>query len=205
MEIDPGLIDEAMKSVEKNQVPAKKEDLEPSEARTEQDNPPPPSDEMYDRLLRVTADFDNFRKRTQKEKSELVRYGNEQLLRDVIPILDNFERAVEHSRKATDAESIRTGVELILNQLKSTLERFGVKSRSAAGEKFDPLIHEAVNHVPSAEHPPHTVIEEHQKAYFLHDRLIRPALVTVSKGPDESGPEEPASEGEGRADRDTNE
>lgn len=152
--------------------------------------PAPPEekvDDTYDRLVRVTADFENFRKRTQKEKGELIRYGNENLLREILPVLDNFERAVEHAEKSSDVESIRTGVELILSQLKTVLERFGLTTQPSVGEPFDPLIHEAVNHVPSPDHPSNTVIEEHQKAYFFERRLLRPALVTVSKASEPEG------------------
>ena len=166
--IDEAVIEEAIRSVEEHKAP------EPKEEKN--------ADEVYDRLVRVTADFDNFRKRTQKEKTELVRYGNENLLRELLPVLDNFERAVDHAEKSNDVESIRTGVELILSQLKAMFDRFGLTTQSSVGELFDPLIHEAVNHIPSAEFPANTVMEEHQKAYFLNQRLLRPAMVTVSKG-----------------------
>jgi molecular chaperone GrpE len=172
--IDESLIEEAVAAVESKPAP-------PPQGEE------PKPDDLYDRLVRVTADYENFRRRTQKEKSELVLYGNETLLREILPILDNFERAVEHARKSDDVESIRTGVELILSQLKTTLDRVGLTTQPSVGEPFDPLVHEAVNHVPSPDHPPNTVTEEHQKAYFLHKRLLRPALVTVSKGI-ESGP-----------------
>ncbi|MFH1262151.1 MAG: nucleotide exchange factor GrpE [Pseudomonadota bacterium] len=155
----------------------------------------PKADDTYDRLVRVTADYENFRKRTQKEKAELIRYGNENLLREVLPVLDNFERAVEHAQKSADVESIRTGVELILSQLKTTLDRFGLTTQPSVGEPFDPLVHEAVNHIPSDEFPPNTVMNEHQKAYFLNSRLLRPALVTVSKG-EEAAPEATKDAGE---------
>ncbi len=174
--IDETVIEEAVKSVEQHATEPK---TEPKAEPKSEEKP----DEAYDRLVRVTADFDNFRKRTQKEKADLVRYGNENLLRELLPILDNFERAVDHAKKVTDAESMRTGVELILSQLKSTLDRFGLTTQPSVGETFDPLVHEAVNQLPSDDHPANTVMEEHQKAYFLHQRLLRPALVTVSSGP----------------------
>lgn len=148
--------------------------------------------DLYERLIRVTADYENFRKRTQKEKSDLVLYGNENLLREVLPILDNFERALEHVQKSEEVESIRTGVELIFSQLKTTLERAGLKTQASLGETFDPLIHEAVNHLPSQEFPANVVMEEHQKAYFLHQRLLRPSMVTVSKGNEAPNPKKDA-------------
>jgi molecular chaperone GrpE len=171
-QIDETVIEEALAAV--GDSPAASENKEPKE------------EETYERLVRVTADYENFRRRTQKEKSELVLYGNETLLREILPTLDNFERAVEHAKKTEDVASIRTGVELILSQLKTTLDRMGLSTQSSVGEPFDPLVHEAVNQIPSADHPPNTVLEEHQRAYFLHKRLLRPALVTVSK---EIGPE----------------
>lgn len=204
MEVDPVLIEEAVESVDrhrKESSPDKNgetsaEKQGESGKKEEKKYGGMTADEVYDRLLRVSADFDNFRKRVQKEKSELMLYGNENLVREILPVLDNFERAVEHSQKATDTDAMRKGVELILSQLKTVLERFGVRAESAEGKKFDPLIHEAVSHASSNQHPPQTIMEEHQKAYFLHQRLIRPAVVTVSKGPEDQKMEEtPKTEG----------
>lgn len=182
--VDPSLIEQALQSVETVEKDSKSDKKEKSQN----------AEEVYDRLVRLTADFENFRKRTLKEKADLVRYGNENLVRELLPVLDNFERAVEHTRKTEDIESIRTGVELILSQLLNALDRFGVTSRPAVGEIFDPTIHEAVSQVSSEKQPPHTVVQEHQKAYFLQDKLIRPALVTVSKGPEDVEKEEKSIE-----------
>ncbi len=188
MQIDPSLIHDAVKSIEERAQLKEEEkgsrliqgiDKSKVEEKEKQD-------ENYEKLIRLAADFDNFRKRTQKEKAELVRYSNENLIRELLPILDNFERAVEHAKKSNEVEAIRTGVELILSQLNTMLDRFGVNYRTMKGARFDPLIHEAVSHISSTDHPPNTIIEEHQKAYFLHGRLIRPALVTVSKAETES-------------------
>ena len=190
--IDEAVIEEAVRSVEKNETEETPKEAAPkSEPKKEQT-----AEELSDRLVRVTADFENFRKRTQKEKSELVRYGNENLLRELLPILDNFERAVEHSKKSDDADALRTGVELILSQLKAVLDRFGLTTQPSVGEIFDPLIHEAVNHISSTEFPVNTVMEEHQKAYFLNQRLLRPAMVIVSKGEENptNGGEPPVDE-----------
>ncbi|MCB0308705.1 MAG: nucleotide exchange factor GrpE [Bdellovibrionales bacterium] len=173
IEIDPTLIDEAMESVEERR--RKKNDPESSEEKKDSE------ENWHDQFIRLAADFDNFRKRTQKEKSELVRFGNETLLREILPVIDNFERAVEHAKKASDVDSIRQGVEMILSQLRTTLEQFGLSTKAAKNKVFDPTIHEAVSQVATDEQKPNTVLEEHQKAYFLHDRLIRPAVVTVSK------------------------
>lgn len=139
-------------------------------------------DSYYDQLVRLTADFENFKRRTQKERADFFRYRNEDLVAELLPVLDNFERAVEHATSAKDIGSIRQGIEMILAQLKQTLERHGVKSESNVGKEFNPLHHEAVSHIESADHPENTIVTEHQKAYFLHDRLLRPAMVAVSKG-----------------------
>jgi molecular chaperone GrpE len=171
LEVDPALIQEAVESVSKAEGGAEEE-------------------AVHDRLVRLAADFENFRKRAQKEKLDFTRYANEELAKALLPALDNFERALAHADGAPEGESIRKGVELILSQLQRTLEQFGVRSESGLGKPFDPLFQEAVSHVPSTDHPPHTVIEEHQKAYFLHDRLLRPAMVTVSRAPEEETAEE---------------
>lgn len=175
IDIDPELIEAAERSVD--EASAKKDSAQTEESQ----------ENWKEQFIRLAADFDNFRKRTQKEKSDLVRYGNETLLREILPIMDNFERAVEHAKKASDVDSIRQGVEMILSQLHTTLERVGLTSKPSLAQPFDPMVHEAVSHVASEEHAPNTVIGEHQKAYFLHDRLIRPALVTVSKKSETEG------------------
>lgn len=138
--------------------------------------------DWYDRYVRLSADFENFRKRTQKEKSNLFKYGHENLIIDLLPVIDNFERAVEHAKQAKDIEAIQTGIQMIFNQLINNLEKHGVHSKQAQGQEFDPNQHEAISHVESNDVDPNHVIEEMQKAYFLHDKLLRPALVSVSKG-----------------------
>lgn len=184
MDIDPSLISEAVESVERAES-ASDTESPAIEEKSEADK----TEELRDRLLRMAAEYDNFRKRVQKEKSELILQANEGLIREVLPVLDNFERALDHAKKSPDSETLRTGVELIFSQLKGVLDRFGVRSETALGQTFDPLVHEAVSHVPTPDHPPHQVIDEHQKAYFLHQRLLRPALVTVSKEVGEPDPE----------------
>jgi molecular chaperone GrpE len=187
MEVDPSLIEEAIKCVEQPaaEEPSKQASEPTSTTEGAAGDFEAKYKETYDRLVRLTADFENFRKRTQKEKSDLVQHGNENLVREILPVIDNFERAIEHFNDSTDVGSLRTGVELILTQLKSCLEKFGVTTQPSMGEPFDPLYHEAVGHVESTDHPPNSVMLEHQKAYFLNGRLIRPAMVTVARAPDE--------------------
>lgn len=142
---------------------------------------------LKDKLLRSHAEFENYKKRMTKEKSDLLKYANEELVKEVLRTVDNLEMAIGHAREANQTESITEGIEIILKHLLQSLERFGVAGFSAVGERFDPGRHEAVLQVESAEHEPSTVIAEAQKGYFLRERLLRPALVTVTKRPpDES-------------------
>ncbi len=132
----------------------------------------------YDRFLRERAELDNFKKRMQREKAEAVRFACEPLIRELLPVVDNLERAVEHGNG--NGKSVLEGVQLVLRALLGILERHGVKRIDAVGEPFDPTRHEAMAQVESAEVEPNRVIEQHHTGYLLHDRLLRPALVTVS-------------------------
>ncbi|MCC6850052.1 MAG: nucleotide exchange factor GrpE [Deltaproteobacteria bacterium] len=135
--------------------------------------------EIKDRWMRAQADLENFKRRATREKQDALRFGSEQLLKDLLPVIDNLHRALAH---AGSDDPIAAGVELVLRGFDEVFERHGVKVVSARGTPFDPSFHEAISHVES-EHPPNTVIDEHQRGYILHDRLLRPALVTVGKGP----------------------
>jgi len=137
--------------------------------------------ELYDRLIRIAADFDNYKKRVQKEKSEFLNYANERLIKETLPILDNLERGYESMKSTSDLSSILAGVELIINQFKAVLKKEGVEAVESKGKDFDPMIHEAISQTPSNDHPPNTVIFEESKAYFLNNKLLRPAKVVVSK------------------------
>lgn len=141
-------------------------------------------DKNWDLYLRERAELDNFRKRMQREKEDLVRFANENLLREVLVVVDNLERAVEHARNNEEAtQGLLEGVEMTLSQCHKMLEKFGVTPVTAVGEPFDPSWHEAMGQVESAEHPANTVMQEMQKGYTLNDRLLRPAMVLVSKPP----------------------
>jgi molecular chaperone GrpE len=142
--------------------------------------------DLYDRLLRTTADFDNFRKRVSKEKDDLLRYGNEKIARELLPVIDNFERALEQAKNSADNKALREGIEMILKQLMTVLEKFGVKNFTAVGQPFDPNKHEAMLHQESSEHEENAVISEFQKGYYLHEKLLRPAMVSVAKKPAEN-------------------
>jgi molecular chaperone GrpE len=141
--------------------------------------------DLKNRYLRTLADFDNLRKRTEREKADFFRYATSAVLKDLLPILDNFDRALEHS----DADDeFHKGVELIYKQLYDILYKHGLRPIDQVGAHFDPNIHEAVVREEDATVPSHTVTMILQKGYFLHDRLLRPALVKVAVG----GPDQPA-------------
>lgn len=137
-------------------------------------------DERYDRLLRLQAEFDNARKRMAKERTEFIKYANEDLICKFLPVLDNFERALVHVGEGQNARSILEGIKLIQKQMNEVLTNYGLKQIPSVGEKFDPNKHEAIMKVESETHEDGTVIEEVQKGYTLNDRLIRPAAVKVA-------------------------
>ena len=135
-----------------------------------------------DMMLRLAAEMDNYKKRVVKERESLIKYGSQGIVQELLPILDNFERAVESASKLRDFDSFLEGVVMIFKQMYDALERKGVSGIDAVGETFDPNIHEAVVQVASQEYPENIVVEEFQKGYMLHDRVIRPSMVAVSKG-----------------------
>ncbi len=137
--------------------------------------------ETTDRMLRVAADFENFKRRSAKEREETVKLANERLLRDLLPIVDNLERAL-----ATPGESdaLREGVKLVHKQFVDTLSRFGATPFSSVGTPFDPMRHEALMQQESAEVPAGHVVTEIAKGYMMGERLIRPASVVVARAPE---------------------
>ncbi|KJR49390.1 Heat shock protein GrpE [Desulfosporosinus sp. I2] len=138
------------------------------------------TDEHYDHLLRLQADFDNYRKRTQKEKTEIIKYASERVIGDLLPVLDNFERAVSAAQINPDFSAFSQGVEMILRQLQTALSKEGLKAIEAIGQPFDPNLHDAVLRVESEEHPENTVVDELQKGYYLKEKVLRPSMVKVS-------------------------
>ena len=132
----------------------------------------------HDRFLRERAELENFKKRMQREKAEALRFANEPLIRELLPVVDNLERAVEHA--TGDGESVLEGVRLVLKSIRDVLDRHGVKPIDAVGEPFDPSRHEAMAQVESTEHEANRVVDQYHRGYLLHDRLLRPARVTVS-------------------------
>jgi molecular chaperone GrpE len=137
-------------------------------------------DELRDQLLRKAADFDNYRKRVERDRRELIELAAQDLLRELLPVLDDFERALD-AEVAPGAESYREGVELIYKQLQDLLKKRGVTSLETVGTNFDPHIHQAVVHEVSTTHRDGEVIAELRRGYRLRDRLLRPAMVKVAK------------------------
>ena len=142
-------------------------------------------EDKQDRLLRALAETDNVRRRAQRDREDYVRYANESLLRDLIPVLDNFDRALAAARAAGQSGTVLSGIELIQRELQRVLEKAGVTRYSAVGERFDPTRHEAIARIVSAEAAPDTVVTETAPGYLLHGRVLRPALVAVAAAPDE--------------------
>jgi molecular chaperone GrpE len=161
----------------------------------DRDTATPPLDEMeslrrelqdkQDRLLRALAETDNVRRRAQRDREDYVKYANESLLRDLVPVLDNFDRALGAARAAAGSGGLAEGVELIQRELLRVLERAGLSRYSAVGQRFDPARHEAVARVVSGEAAPDTVVQETAPGYLLHGRVLRPAMVAVAAAPGE--------------------
>ena len=137
------------------------------------------AEEYLQMLQRTQADFENFRRRTRQEKEDALKYCSQRVMTNLLPVLDNFERAMASG--GDDVQSLKSGMELIFRQLKDVLEKEGLAPMEAVGAEFDPTRHEAVMQVESSEHPDNTVAEELQKGYLLVDRVIRPAMVKVAK------------------------
>ena len=142
-------------------------------------------EEKNDRYLRALAEMENTKRRGQREREEYIHYANESLIRELLTVLDNFDRALEAARARGEAASMVEGIELIQRELLKVLERFGVERYSALGATFDPTRHEAVSRVVSLGHPENTVVGETLRGYTLNGRVLRPALVAVSTAPDE--------------------
>ena len=140
--------------------------------------------DLKDRYLRLAADFENYKRRTLKERQDLFNYGNESLIKELLETVDNLERAQGHaqeSEEGIDAETLLEGVDLTHRALIRSLEKFGVQPVQVEGS-FDPQMQEAIRQVETDEHPPGTIVEVYQKGYLLKDRLLRPALVVVATG-----------------------
>lgn len=158
---------------------AKPEETDPAVLRQQLAEQTARADDYYNRLARLQADFENFRRRTRQEMESFHKYASEQLICALLPVLDNFERAL--AAEGDSIENFKSGVEMIHRQLKDVLTAEGLAEVQAVGQQFDPARHEAVMQAQSPEHPDNTVIEEFRRGYCLKDKVIRPAMVKVAK------------------------
>jgi molecular chaperone GrpE len=186
-------MDEALQSVERlakdKEVQVAPDDGGDGSAAPEDSAPVPeapkgPSAEEHaqvkDQLLRLAADFDNFRKRARRERDEMREYATEQLLRDLLPVVDNFDRAIAH---APSNDPVAQGVKMVAKQLLDVLASRGVATYDSLGKTFDPERHEALSQAPAGDAQPGSVLEEIERGYTLHGRLLRPAKVVVAAAP----------------------
>ncbi|SMB90888.1 molecular chaperone GrpE [Desulfonispora thiosulfatigenes DSM 11270] len=138
-------------------------------------------DELNQRLLRVSADFDNFKRRTREEKASILKYANEKLLIDTLPVLDNFQRAIDVKEPSEEVKKFIEGMDMIYRQLYEVLKKSGLSAIEAKGNEFNPELHDAVMQVENNEVPDNTVIEDLRAGYLYHDKVIRPSMVQVAK------------------------
>jgi molecular chaperone GrpE len=143
------------------------------------------ADENWERLLRTTADLENFKKRAAREKQDAVKYGNESILQSLIPVLDTFDMALTAAQNPAEAsgQSLRTGIEMVYQQMRKALADAGLEDVEAAGKQFDPNLHEAISQRETADVPEGQVVQQLRRGYKLRDRLLRPASVIVARHP----------------------
>jgi molecular chaperone GrpE len=151
-----------------------------------------------EKQLRVFAEMENYKKRTARDQMEQLRYANEKLLKELMPVLDNLERALSHVKDSSERSPWIEGVELTCRQFLDVLKKFGVTPIASVGESFDPSRHQAVTYLDTNEHPENHVAAELQKGYLYHERVLRPSMVAVARKPSrstaEESPEKPDSE-----------
>lgn len=168
--------DETTKKAEESNIQKDQDDLQAKLIAKEKE-----AAENYDRYLRSVAELDNYRKRSAKEKTDLVKFGNENLLRDILPMVDNLERALKHAETSNDFDAFKKGLDMLRTQLVCTLEKHGLAPIDCTNQSFDPNFHEAMLQVPSKTHEDNQIVDELEKGYLLHGRLLRPAKVSVCK------------------------
>ena len=155
------------------------------------------SEEVKAQLIRMAADFENFKKRARKEKEDLRKFGNEHLVRDILPVLDNLERALAHVD--SDANPLVEGIKMVSKQFLQVMENYGVRPIESAGKPFDPAIHDAMTQQPTADAEPGTVLQEFERGYTIHERLLRPARVIVAAALPDAPAADSVSEGGGES------
>ncbi|MFH1779279.1 MAG: nucleotide exchange factor GrpE [Candidatus Omnitrophota bacterium] len=148
------------------------------------------ADEYFDKLLRLQADFENYKKRLDREKVDFIKYANEGLIVGLLNILDDFERAIDSAKNSNDSKTLLQGVEMIRQHFQEALEERGLNKIDPKGESFNPEKHEAVMHIETDEYPENTVVEVLRKGYGLNGKILRPAVVKVAKKKSEEKKEE---------------
>jgi len=156
--------------------------------------------QLQEQYTRLAADFENFRKRSREEQDSALRYGAQKSIMELLPVLDNLDRANTSLNENSDPKTLYKSFSLMQKQLLDGLESIGVRKLNVVGQPFDPQLHEAVNRMPSNDIPENSIMYEAQSGYQLHDKVIRPALVVVSTGSAEGASAEPASAGAGKTD-----
>jgi molecular chaperone GrpE len=139
------------------------------------------AEENYARLLRLAADMENLKKRQERERAELLQFANEHLVKELLPVVDNLERAVEHGRQLEAPPALLEGIEMVLQGFIKALDRYGVTAHDSLGQQFDPAFHNAMMQEEAPDVPDGSVIKELQKGYLMHQRLLRPAMVVVAR------------------------
>jgi len=175
VETPPGEITAAAKADSSDELARLREELA---AKTQE------AKENYDRYVRQIAETENFKKRNVRERDDAIRFANEILIKDLLPVIDNLERAITHAANGKNGKPLVEGVEMVLKGFLDVLNKYGVSPIVAVGQPFDPSKHEAIAQVSSHDHEPNTVVEELHKGYMFRDRLLRAALVSVSKAPE---------------------
>ncbi|MEJ2671350.1 MAG: nucleotide exchange factor GrpE [Deltaproteobacteria bacterium] len=154
---------------------------DPEELQRQLEEKTQEAQENYDRLLRLAADMENLRKRQEKERSDLLLYANENLIKELLPVVDSLERALDHGRQAEAPEAWLEGIDLVYQGFLKALAKFGVTPLESVGQQFDPAFHNAVMQEETTEFPDSSVTKELQKGYLLNQRLLRPAMVVVAR------------------------
>ena len=174
---------DGMASEEKNEDLAKSASVDPLQEMAEKlESLEQESKETHDRLLRVSAEFENYKKRATREIADFRKFANESFAKALLPVVDNLDRALASSGNDEHTNSsVVEGVSMTLKEIMRVLEQFGVKPFESIDKTFDPGFHQAMHQEETEEHPDNTVIKEFQKGYMIHDRLLRPAMVVVSK------------------------
>jgi molecular chaperone GrpE len=176
---------EPPKDAESTELPSEELPTDPEELKNLLIQKSQEAQENYDRFVRLAADLENLKKRQEREISEVRQFANENLIKELLPILDNLERALEHGRQSEAPDPLMEGLDLVNQDFLKVLGRFGITPINSIGEPFDPAYHHAVMEEEAPEVDDQTVLKELQKGYLLQNRLLRPAMVVVSKNIEE--------------------